>query len=232
MSLIDKLVQVAEIDGRRLALLRKIEAAPSSVRSDEVKVENVKAELARMKDDSKKGTLEVKRLEGELKAKQQEVEKTQTAQNQAKSNEEFQAHGKKMAALKTEIGDFEIKVLEEYERADHREKDRAPLEKKLKELEAEAKTTRDRVAAESKKLKDELAQVEGERRERLKVLDKDQLALYERALSKHGDRAVVAVVDNFCQGCLVSIRPNQMAHLKSREQVVTCWECGRLLYLE
>lgn len=232
VALIDKLVAVAEIDGRRIALERRLDAAPAALRSDDAKIEQVRAQLARQKDETKKGTLALKHLDGELKAKQQDVDKTQTAQNQARANDEFQALGKRIAGLKGEIGDLETKTLEEYERADQRDRERAPLEKKLKELEAEAKSARARVDAESRKLREELAKVEAERKEALAALDKDQLVLYERALEKHGDRAVVAVVDGYCQGCLVSIRPNQLAQLRGRSQLVTCWECARVLYLE
>lgn len=232
MPLIDKLKAVSEVDVRRLALERKLADLPNAPRAVEAKADVVRATLARQKEEQKKGTLEMKRLEGEVKAKQQEVDKTEAARNQARANDEFQAHGKKIQGLKVEIGDLETKILEEMERQDQRAKDRTPLEKKLAELEAEARATRAQAEVEGKALRAQLAEVQAERRELLSVLGKDELSLYERALERHGDRAVISVVDGYCQGCLVSIRPNQAAQLRGGEQIVTCWECGRMLYSE
>jgi predicted nucleic acid-binding Zn-ribbon protein len=232
VALIDRLVQVAEVDVKRLAVKRQLAAAPAAVKEDEVKLEQAKALVQKHKDDAKKAGLELKRLEGEVKARQAEVEKAGISQNQARANTEFQALGKRIAGLKGEIGEFEMKILEEYERADARERDRLPFEKKVKELEATLKVTRDKVGAEVKRLEGELAKLEAARKDALTVLGKDELALYERALTKHGDRAVVPVLDNYCQGCLVGVRPNQLELLRSREQLVTCWECDRILYLE
>jgi predicted nucleic acid-binding Zn-ribbon protein len=230
MGLIDKLVQVSEIDARRIAVQRKLDAVPAPLRDFEAKIESAKGRLTREKDEAKKGGLEIKRLEGEVKAKQQEIEKCETARNTSRSNDEFQALGKKIAGLQKEVGDFEMKILEEMERQDARDKGRAPLEKQVKEIEAELKVARTKVDAEVKVLKEQLAKIDAERKESLGILDKDQRAIYDKAIERHGDRAVVPVQDNYCQGCLVKIRPNQAAQLKGGDVLVTCWECGRILY--
>lgn len=231
MGLTDKLVQVSEIDARRISLQRRLEAAPAPLRDFEAKIEQAKSRLTREKDEAKKGGLEIKRLEGEVKAKQQEIEKCETARNTSRSNDEFQALGKKIASIQKEIGDFEVKILEEMERQDARDKGRAPLEKQVKEVEAELKAARAKIDVEVKALQAELAKVDAERKEALTILDKDQRALYDKALERHGDRAVVPVQDGYCQGCLVKIRPNQGAQLKGGDMLVTCWECGRILYV-
>ena len=232
MALMDMLIAVALVDARRLALKTKLVAAPAGARAEEAKAEAARSTVGKQRDESKRAGLELKRLEGEVKAKQQDVEKTQTQQNQARANDGFQAHGKRILALKAEIGDLEMKILEEFERADRRESDRAPLDKKVKELEAESKAARARADAAASALRAELEAADAERREKLAGLDPKQLAVYERSLEKHGDRAVVAVQDGYCQGCLVRIRPQQSVQLRGRENIVTCWECDRLLYAE
>ena len=63
-------------------------------------------------------------------------------------------------------------------------------------------------------------------------IDPKALELYKAALERHGDRAVAPVQGSVCQGCLITVRPQQLSLLRARDQIVTCWECGRVLYLE
>ncbi len=232
MANIEDFVKLSGIDDRRLALERKLAAAPRAAKEGDSRATEARAALQRFKEDAKKAGLELKRLEGEVKAKQQEAEKTQVAQNQAKGNEEFKLLGKKIDGLKAEIGSIEMKMLEEYERQEHRGADLAALEAKEKEATKESGALNREAEAQIATLRADLAKVEAERKAASEGLDKGSLDMYRQALDRHGDRAVSSVADGVCQGCFISIRPNQISLLKSKEQIVTCWQCGRILYLE
>jgi predicted nucleic acid-binding Zn-ribbon protein len=231
MALIDRFVTLAEIDDKRIALEKKLANAPRASKEGEARANDAKAAVLRFKEDAKKAGLELKRLEGEAKAKQQELEKTQIAQNQAKGNDEFKLLGKKADGLKAEIGAIETKILEEYERQDHRGADQGALEAKEKEAAAVAKKLAAEAEAVMSALRAELATVEADRKAAIEGIDKPALDMYRQALDRHGDRAVGAVQGAVCQGCFTSVRPNQVSILRAREQIVTCWECGRILYL-
>lgn len=51
---------------------------------------------------------------------------------------------------------------------------------------------------------------------------------YER-LSKSYGRAVVPVTGNLCLGCFVTL-PTSYPSLKTKNQLLTCENCGRILY--
>jgi predicted nucleic acid-binding Zn-ribbon protein len=232
MPLIDGFIKLAAIDDRRIALERKLENAPKASNEAASRLKEAKDALQRFKEDGKKAGLELKRMEADAKAKQQELEKTQIAQNQAKGNDEFKAHGNKIEGLKKEIGDLETKILEEYDRAEHRGPDQAALEAKGKEAEATATKLKKEAEALLTALKAELGRVLDERKAAVTGIDKGALDNYTQALERHGDRALAAVSQNTCQGCFTSVRPNQISLLRSREQLVSCFECGRFLHLE
>jgi len=232
MALIDRLIALARIDERRLELEKKIARAPEAALGEEAKAKQSRDHITKLKEDAKRAILDTKRLEAEAKAKQEEVEKTQIAQNQAKGNEEFKLLGKKIATLKAEIGALELKILEEYERADRRTAELATVEKSQKEVDQHAATERKKADEVLRGLKEELAKVQAERAQAASGIEKEPLAMYRAALERHGDRAVTSVQGQVCGGCFIAIRPNQLSMLKGREQLVTCWQCGRILYLE
>jgi len=232
MALIDQLIKLSRIDDKRIALERKLQNAPKAAREGDARAKEAADAIARFKEDGKKATLELKRLEAEVKAKQQESEKTQVAQNQAKGNEEFKLLGKKIDGLKAEIATLETKILEEYERADRRDPDLAALEAKNKEAKANAAKLNKEADALLAALKAELGRVEAERKQAIEGIDKGTLETYRQALERHGDRALAAVSGNVCQGCFTTIRPQQLSLLKARDQIVSCFECGRMLHFE
>ncbi|MEN6523528.1 MAG: C4-type zinc ribbon domain-containing protein, partial [Anaerolineaceae bacterium] len=50
-------------------------------------------------------------------------------------------------------------------------------------------------------------------------------------LAKKG-RAVVAIVDDSCEGCGAAIRPAERQAARSSNQLVFCDTCGRIIYAE
>jgi predicted nucleic acid-binding Zn-ribbon protein len=232
MALIEKFIELGKIDGRRIDLERKIARAPAPAQAEEARAKNARDTIVKLKEEGKRASLEMKKLEADVQAKQQDVEKTQINQNQAKQNEEYKLLGKKIETLKGEIDALEGKILEELERGDKRAADLAELEKSSKTIEQDAVAARKKVDADVKVLQAELEKVKAERTEALKGVDKDALGVYANVLKEHQDSAVVRVEGNVCGGCHISIRPQQISVLKGREQLVTCWQCGRILYLE
>jgi hypothetical protein len=64
------------------------------------------------------------------------------------------------------------------------------------------------------------------------VFDIELLAVLQGVLPPpRPEKAVAPVQDQVCGGCFISIRPNQLSLLKGRDQLVTCWQCGRILHL-
>jgi predicted nucleic acid-binding Zn-ribbon protein len=232
MALIDQFLKLSGIDDRRIALERKLQNAPRAAKEADLRAKEAKDAVLRFKEEAKKSTLELKRLEADAKGKQQEIEKTQIAQNQAKGNDEFKGLGKRIEGLRAEVAAIETKMMQEYERVESRGADQAALDAKEKEAQAQAAKLNKEAEALLTALKAEYVRVEGERKAALEAIDKAALETYRQALDRHGDRATAAVTNSVCQGCFTSIRPNQVSMLRSREQLITCFECGRILHLE
>jgi uncharacterized protein len=186
----------------------------------------------KLKDASKQALMEQRRLEGEVKSKQQEIEKTNAALNTCKSNDEYKVLLKAIDARKAEVGDLETKVLEVFEANDKRATDEKAAAAKLKTLEAELADAKKRVDAELGKIDAELKGLEADRRTAAAVLSPEHHGVYARVLEKQrGDPPIAAVVNEMCQGCSLKIRPEQISQLRARTHVLTCFECERILYL-
>jgi predicted nucleic acid-binding Zn-ribbon protein len=78
-------------------------------------------------------------------------------------------------------------------------------------------------------VKKELGELEKKRGELLASIDKDTLAAYEVVKGRKG-QAVVKVEQGRCLGCRVTLSVSELQHARGNA-IVTCGNCGRILYL-
>jgi predicted nucleic acid-binding Zn-ribbon protein len=78
-------------------------------------------------------------------------------------------------------------------------------------------------------VKKELSALETKRGEMLATIDKDTLAAYEGVKGRRG-QAVVKVEQGRCLGCRVTLSVSELQHARGNA-IVTCGNCGRILYL-
>ncbi len=78
-------------------------------------------------------------------------------------------------------------------------------------------------------VKNELSELERKRSELLASIDKDTITIYEALKGRKG-QAVVKVEQGRCLGCRVTLSVSEMQHARGNA-IVTCGNCGRILYL-
>lgn len=76
----------------------------------------------------------------------------------------------------------------------------------------------------------ELETVRAERGAYAPQIDADLLRRYERLRSRKEGVAVVTIADGICGGCHFKLPERLVARVKEEDVVLTCEECGRLLY--
>ena len=113
-------------------------------------------------------------------------------------------------------------------------KDSAKTEiKKLQEIykmaETDWQSRKVTLTGQADQLKEELAGLENKRQEILAVVDKETLTAYENIKSRKG-QAVVRVEQGRCLGCRVSLSISELQRVRGMS-IVTCSNCGRILYL-
>lgn len=75
---------------------------------------------------------------------------------------------------------------------------------------------------------DGLAELQGARAILAKRIKPQLLNRYEKLLKSYG-RAIVPVTGHLCLGCFVTL-PTSYSSLRTKNMLVTCENCGRILY--
>jgi uncharacterized protein len=124
---------------------------------------------------------------------------------------------------------LEDEILEAFERID-------ALKPAVPEAEAAITAARDKLAAEEAKVRDEsgqlqaeVARIRGELEAVEQELTIDLREKYERVVRHKGADGMAAVDGRSCGGCHQQITTQQFSELLAG-RIVTCRNCGRLLY--
>src|SRR5205814_4014861 len=83
----------------------------------------------------------------------------------------------------------------------------------------------------AKTLTRQLTELTGEREALVRGIDEEVMERYRRLFASKGDAAVVAVEHGVCTGCHMKVTTATAVHAKSGNEIVSCEQCGRILYV-
>lgn len=224
--------RLGELDRELVQARRRLADAVRLAGPQQRRVDEAQALLKRLADESKQGAKAIKSHEMDARSKTGELEKAQLALNTAKNNDEYQALLRTIDARKKELSDIETRILEGFEAQEGRDAEKKRTDERLKQLQAELAEARKRVAEAEGEARAEIARLEAERGQSVASVGPEHLALYDRILGQHGDSAVAAVANEHCQGCYLRVRPDQVSKVRGGNELVTCFNCGRILYMD
>ena len=171
-----------------------------------------------------------KKLELDVEAKKQQIEKYSLQQFQTKKNEEYRALANEIENCKKEIIHIEDKEIELMEQAEAAQKEVNAAQ----QVAADAKKLVDSKLAEletrEKNLRTELAQLESNRAELADAVDESTRGRYERLLKSKGSNVVVGIHHHSCGGCHMQLSRGTVVACQAEQELVSCTNCGRLLY--
>ena len=208
----------------------EIETVPLRRKSLEAQLAESKASVETLRQRVRQAEVDRKKLELDVGTRAESVSRLKTQQYQTRKNDEFQAIGHEIERYENEIRKIEDDELELMVLADKIKADLAAEETK-------AAATRDSIARQtadldekSKALESQLQGLTTERSNLATKIDEDLLARFERLFKSKGDAAVVAIEHGVCTGCHMKVTTATAAGVKAGKEIVSCENCGRILY--
>ena len=171
-----------------------------------------------------------KKLELDVEAKKQQIDKYSNQQLQTKKNEEYRALANEIETCKKEITHIEDKELELMEQGEAAQKEAAAAQQVANEAKKLADGKLADLAAREKNLRAELAELESNRAELASAVDEGPRSRYERLLKSKGSNVVVGVNHHSCGGCHMKLSRGTVVACQADQEIVTCSNCGRILY--
>ncbi|QVQ52381.1 hypothetical protein J4H86_00460 [Spiractinospora alimapuensis] len=207
---------------------------------ENVELEELDAEIARLNDAAAQTAAELKDLDREQRKAESDVDQVRTREErdgkrleagQVSSPKELESLQSEIASLRRRRAELEDIVLGVMERREGVEAKQAADAEALtvgqeKRVEAER---RQKAALEEISVEERDA---GERRAKLRGdLPQDLLTLYDKLRDSYGGVGAAALRQGRCEGCKLALSTAEVSQIRSApaEEVVRCEECRRIL---
>jgi len=230
-SLMAALVQLHQVDSDIAKLKSQRELLPVSLRRIETRLSRQRQTIEEKKTHLKALRSESHSKETIIRGIDEEIKKFNIQLNTTRNNKEYSAVQTEIAGKKADSSRIEDQVLAlmaEIEDVEHQIRE---VETNVAQVQRERDEEAKGVEKDLKDLDGRIAARQATRATLAASVDEGLLTEYERIASKKGASALAAVVSNTCQGCFMQLPPQFGNVLRGGRQVVRCPSCGRLLYL-
>jgi uncharacterized protein len=171
------------------------------------------------------------RLENEVVEQRGRAERAERNLMSSKKQDEYTAAIREADAARKQISTLETQILEQLEILEQAE---TALEQRAAEIASLNSDREARLKAfdeASGTIADRLVVARKEREEVFANLPKPMSGLYSRIRARIRDGVAVAEARNrSCTACFMSLRPQVMSEIRRGEEVLTCDNCGRILF--
>jgi len=190
------------------------------------------AGLDALKQRCRQVEVDRKKLELDAGTRTESINRLKTQQYETRKNEEFRAIGNEIERYAKEIQQIEDQELELMDQTDKLKIEIAADDQKVSAgRDSVAKQMMD-LEHKAHALEAQLLELSNERAEIASRVDEDVLYRFERLFKSKGDAAIVALRHEVCTGCHMKITPQTAHRVKSGREIVSCEQCGRILFWE
>jgi uncharacterized protein len=172
------------------------------------------------------------RVEAEAVEQRGRAERAERNLMSSKKPDEYTAAIREADAARKQISALETQILEQMEQLEQAEKALTERADEIAGLNSDREGKLKAFDEETGTIGDRLATARKEREEVFASLPKPMSALYARIGARIRDGVAVAEARNrSCTACFMSLRPQMMAEIRRGEDIITCDNCGRILYV-
>jgi predicted nucleic acid-binding Zn-ribbon protein len=171
-----------------------------------------------------------KRLELDVEAKKQQIERYANQQLQTRKNEEYRALAHEIETCKAEITKIEDQEIELMEQGEQAQQEVAHLTREADDMKELIEDQVSKLGEREENLRKELAELESNRAELAEAVDAGVRSRYERLIKSKGENVVVGVQHGVCGGCHMKLPAQILVTCQQEQEIVTCTNCGRILY--
>lgn len=230
LAAIEQLLALQDRDRRLIRLKGELDHIGPERQMHAAKLNKTSAELEAAKTRVKSIESERKRLELEAEGFQQRITRYSSQQLETRKNEEYRALSHEIETCQKEITKLEDQQLDLMEQGEVAQKQVMAATKAANDARKLVETLLKDLEEKEANFRGELAQVQAERSELVAQVDEGTRARYERLLKSKGSNVVVGIQHSVCGGCHMKVPQQLIIHCQAAQEIVTCSNCGRLLY--
>ena len=228
---LEKLIALQNLDTTIRRLEKELEAIPQRRAEIENEFDQRAFQIRVLENQRDEAKHNRSRLENEALDQRNRAERAERNLMSSKKQDEYTAAIREADAARKQISTLETQILEQMESL---EKAEAALNERADEIATLNSDREARLKAFDEETQRQSEQLTVARRDREQVfanLPKTMSTMYSRISARIRDGVAVAEARNrSCTACFMSLRPQVMAEIRRGEEIITCDNCGRILF--
>ncbi len=228
---LQKLIALQNLDTSIRKLEKELEAIPQRRADIEGEFDRRAFEIRALESRRDEAKHSRARLENEVVDQKGRAERAERNLMSSKKQDEYTAAIREADAARKQISALETQILEQMENLEQAE---AALKERADEIATLNSDREARLKAFDEETKSQSQLLAAQRSEREQVfanLPPSMSGLYSRIKTRIRDGVAVAEARNrSCTACFMSLRPQVMSEIRRGEEVITCDNCGRILF--
>jgi len=226
-----KLLEIQDLDLQIIDLKKLQKKLPENLNSLEKDLLEKKKNLESAEEELKNLKASQKNLETEVEGNKQTIVKYQGQLLQIKNNVQYKALTKEIEVIEKKNSKIEDKILDMMADVEQKNSFVKECEANLKQSEQNLVEGKEQIKKDIERVDGEIDQLSKKRAEQKENVDPKALSIYERVMRKKQDTcAIVQLQGNICQGCYMSLTPNDVNEVHKCNKINSCENCSRILY--
>ena len=238
-SILQALIKLQSVENRLRAAKAKLTRCRRNVIIQENQIRTLQNAHEAKKEEIQLTTIQSDRLELELKTRDEEISKLRNSLNSARTNKEYAAVLTHLNTTRADNSKIEAQILELMKNI---EVDQAECQKIQEEIDQQ-KVKLEAIRKESEQLatkyEAEIDQIQSEWNEAAKEVPVKFLDIFKRVADTYDGEAVAVIEQQggpngayTCGGCFMGVTMESVNMLMTRDEVIRCPNCTRILVLE
>jgi uncharacterized protein len=233
------LIKLQSVENQLRAIKAKIERARRNVTIQEKRVRSLQSALDAKKEEVQLTRIQSDRLELDLKTKDESIAKFRAALNTAKTNREYAAVLTELNTNKADSTKLENQLLDLMKNIETDEKDCAEIARQVEEEKQRLEVIRKEANEKVVVYEGQIAGVQKDWDEASQSIPGEPLQVFKRVADTYEGEALAPVEQQdaraqiySCGGCFMGI-PTDLANLlMTKDEVIRCPNCTRILVLK
>lgn len=236
---LDALRELQEIELQLVDIRRQLASKERLVTRQSAASKAAEDAIAAEKVELRKAQMAVDELDVDLKARRAQVAKHRESLNSVRTNKEYAAILSQLNTEKADEKRVEDRAYELMAVVDGHKKVLAERDQTLQVENNRLQAARQQLEQAQRLFAERLGALQKERDAAGAKLGKDALELFNRVSERYDGEVMAKVIrvnprrdEYLCDGCNMSLAAERANTLMTRDELITCDNCGRLLYIE
>ena len=230
---LSSLVDLQAVENDLRTTRAKLKKANQTLLRQQNKIKQLQESIISYKEQIKTTRMDYDRLELDRKSREDDIAKMRIALNSARTNKEYSSVLSRINTDKADLSKLEEQMLQIMMDIEDKQKEVQSLDEQVNTETETLKTIQEELESKRDGIQNEIDKLEAKKDDLSVAIDPKYRELFDRLADRYDGEGMAEVQqkEKICGGCYMGTPLELINRLLTRDEVITCPSCGRIMYM-